>query len=321
MKLNRGTTAVESIELWVKDFLNNKFLNNNNENSKKNYIRAMDRFKEYVKIKEDFKLEEMNNIFFDEYKRFLKDEGYASSSANQFLILLKMLLSFIDDNQEEQDFFKTIKKIDYFNDKEIKNKKLKAFTIEDRDTIIDFITDRIKKNPSFTNIRDFILVTILIYTGVREEELQNIKFSNIKQNPDNEDQYIIELENTKGDYEANVKIKKDFLPWFIIEEHLNNVKEIGGDENSYLCTTKTGKQMITRQIYQTTVNIGKKLGISPCNPHAFRHALGTFIANNPKVADTIGQKMLRHKNINTFLKFYVHTSDKDLSDNIDNIFD
>jgi integrase len=49
----------------------------------------------------------------------------------------------------------------------------------------------------------------------------------------------------------------------------------------------------------------KKLGLPNAGLHAFRHGLGTALADN-KVSPKLVQSILRHADIATTFKFYVH---------------
>lgn len=309
---------IDDLERWTDAFLEDKFTYSENKNTVSNYKRALGHFYEYcLEFQDDYDLDQLNQRFFTGFIRYCKHEmKHSTTSINQFLIIVKMLFRYISvNNFEGHSYLKIIEELKPIKDVKTKNAELKFFGKEDREKIEELIEKKVKgtiyKQPSFTVVRNYLLIKLLMYTGIRVTELCNIKLSDMSEDENHEGKYKIKIHG-KGDYIENVFIKKDYLPEKILTMFKNYVKEYTGDTNPYFAVSKNGKQLHRTQVWKITKSISKECGVEVGNPHSYRHSLATRLVTEENLNPALGQKVLRHKNIDTFMKFYSHVGESDL---------
>jgi site-specific recombinase XerD len=125
----------------------------------------------------------------------------------------------------------------------------------------------------------------LFYTGVRLEELANIKHSD----------YQGQMLRIQG---KGNKVRYVFLPDFLI-------KHVRSNSIDYLFTNQAGQQLAKRSI-QVIINLKVKIaGINKAiTAHSFRRSFATNLDRNGVRLTTI-QKLLGHSNIETTVQ-YIH---------------
>ena len=147
---------------------------------------------------------------------------------------------------------------------------------------------RIEKNPLIYQ-RNSLILDLLFYSGVRVNELINLKHSDFHHNSGRNSIQIL----GKGN-----KFRYVFLPiWLTIQFEPNN--------NSYFFTTAKGKP-IKAEYIRNTINLRtKKAKINKLiTPHTFRRSFATLLHNQGTNLTTI-QKLLGHSHITTTAS-YIH---------------
>ena len=167
--------------------------------------------------------------------------------------------------------------------------------------------DSIRENTRLNLLRTF---TILFYTGMRLNELQDLRIKNIKELLTNE---TVKVLSKKTSSERKLYLTKDFkkqlLPLFDFE--------IEDDENRVICkgsnkNKRTGINSITF-IQQINAYLKSVLG-SGYTSHSFRQGiLSDFGAKGVNIK--IMSKFIGHSDIKTTLK-YVQPTDEDIMQNL-----
>jgi site-specific recombinase XerD len=147
---------------------------------------------------------------------------------------------------------------------------------------------RIEKNQLIYQ-RNSLILDLLFYSGIRVQELINLKHADFQPNSGRNSIQIL----GKGN-----KMRYVFLPiWLTIQFEPNN--------RDYFFTTQRGKQVKAEYI-RNMINLRtKRAGINKLiTPHTFRRSFATLLHNNGTSLTTI-QKLLGHSHITTTAS-YIH---------------
>lgn len=167
-------------------------------------------------------------------------------------------------------------------------------------TLPVFLTkDEVRKllDVSKNHLRDFTILTFLIYTGVRVGELVNLKVEDVNL----EGKYV--KIRGKGDKERLVPLSNELTA--ILSMYMEKKK----NETEYLFESNRRKkfspltiQLMVRK-YAKLANIPKKI-----TPHKLRHTFATLALESGISPITIGE-LLGHSSLNTTMK-YTHVTNK-----------
>ncbi|CRH20175.1 Integrase/recombinase [Carnobacterium maltaromaticum] len=185
--------------------------------------------------------------------------------------------------------------IQTFNDKEIKEmitlaKKLTFFNPKKMDKV------HTGYQTKFTSQRNYLLLLILVDTGLRINEIMNLKEKHINEKE-------IFVENAKGKKDRLVHcsplIYKEYLKYKRVSKNFFEYNEINMDEFVFL--TKEGKQYNYILAERAILKIGNQCQIRKAirvSPHSFRHYFAQKLIRNGTDIYTI-QKLLGHASIKT----------------------
>ena len=208
----------------------------------------------------------------EDYISHLVDERHLKkTSINKILSALKSLYKEMEKNGFDNPFkyielFKVGRNID----------NILKLSFEDIKKIIGLY--KIKGEKEYRNIT--ILYT-LFYTGMRSQELLNLKFKHILVREGN---YYIKLEQTKSgreQYKSVYGILADKLNEY--KNYLQSLYSIDDEEieEQYIFSSsvKNNTQLSYRALYDLVQNFGKLIG-KDISPHNIRHAVATELSIN-----------------------------------------
>ena len=157
------------------------------------------------------------------------------------------------------------------------------------------------------NLRDKILVSLLFECGLRIGEALGIHLSDISLS----DGEITIIHRENNDNDSRVKNKangKVYLPDYLIDLLIEYISsELVDYDTEYLFVNlygnNKGATMTKSNVESLFRRLSKETGIS-VHPHMLRHGFGTM-ASEANIKTEVIQQMMRHKNVNTTMK-YVH---------------
>jgi integrase/recombinase XerD len=118
------------------------------------------------------------------------------------------------------------------------------------------------------NIKHMVLIKILLYTGIRVQELVNIKLTDI-----DFDRYQIRINQGKGNKDRIVPFPEGFRETLML--YTNTEKEKG---SIYLLESNRKKPFTTRGIRKILADYATEAGIQQSmSPHKLRHFLFTWL--------------------------------------------
>lgn len=213
--------------------------------------------------------------------RYCVDEGYIKFDANPCLRVKwmkekKVIIQTFDD-EEIKEILALAKKRTFFKPKK-------------------FDKQHTGYQTRFTNQRDYLLLLILVDTGLRINEVMNLKECHINEKE-------IFVENGKGKKDRIVHcsplVYKEFLKYKRVAKNLFEYNEIGAED--YVFLTKQGKKYNYILAERAILKIGNQCQIRKSiriSPHNFRHYFAQKLVRNGTDLYTI-QKLLGHASIKT----------------------
>lgn len=274
------------------------------KNTKKAYINDI---KDFFGIKntKDLTIEMVRNVTVTDANIFaeqLYEKGLSTSTINRKLQALSKFYSLL--------MRRDIRLVEYnpFDPKEgaVRFKinsysKSKTLTKED----IELMLKELNSDKSIIGLRNRIILYLLLTTGMRRDEIANIRIGQIKQT---QGKYIIEFTG-KGRKERFVVLAKEIKQ--MIDEYLNKRGISYNDKDlplfiSHSTNADPTKPITTETIYQLIKSLSKKAGLDESiSPHDFRHTYVTQSIEMGIPLETI-QDRVGHSDIKTTRR-YDHT--------------
>lgn len=199
-------------------------------------------------------------------------------------------------------FFNFLERESYILENPTEDVKL----LKEKRTIIETFTReqilallRQPDQKTFTGIRDYSILILLLETGVRARELCDIKVDDIKWQ-DN----VIKIDG-KGYKQRHVPIQTT------VKRQLAKYVQIRGDiETEILFVNIDNKPLSKRRIQELCAEYGRKAGINNvrCSPHTFRHTFAKLsVKNGANVFDL--QSVLGHTSLEMVRRYVNMFSD------------
>ncbi len=263
------------------------------DNTELNYEIDLYRFDEYLKMNHKNYLK----IKYEDVSSFiitLQKSGYKSTSINRTISTLRSFYTYLEKEKIiSSNPFNLISNLK--TDKRLPN----YFKYNEYLEMINTLSD------SPLDIRNRLILELLLATGMRVSELSNIKMDTIDFN-NNE----IKVHG-KGNKERIVfygSYAKDAL-----DNYLYNSRNIllNGKESVFLLVNNNGTPLTSRGIRLIIENIVKKASIhSKITPHTFRHTFATMLLNEGCNIKSV-QELLGHASLNT-TGIYTHLTNEEV---------
>lgn len=173
--------------------------------------------------------------------------------------------------------------------------KLPAYFKEEE--LIGYL-DGINEEMDFSILRNYLVIFILYTTGIRRNELINLKISDIN--------FITSSLKVLGkrNKERIIPLSKKVLE--LTDIYIRKREDIFGTTNEYLILTDKGKQAYPKLIYRIVSNELSHITGAKKSPHVLRHTFATHMLNNGAGLNTI-KEILGHANLNS-TQIYTHNS-------------
>lgn len=234
----------------------------------------------------------ISRFYITQYKDHLMENKYAIDTINKKVNSLSSFNHFLIREKYTQDLA-------------VYSKKDKIKVAKGSEAEVEIYTDQEVERILFhlenkkINLRNKLIVHILLYTGLRVGEVVNIKITDI-------DFLTSHLKVVgKGGKMREVPIKSELLSLikFYMETERKDHK-LNGSE--YLLLSQRSESLDRDTINKVLNRIGKELSIK-MYPHKFRHTFCSMLISKG-VAITTVSKIAGHSNIQTTMDYYVNTS-------------
>lgn len=259
----------------------------------KSYETDLRQFSEFcLKQPGDFRPAEITHKLIRTWLVDMVDHGLSPRSINRKISSLKSFFGFmlasgyIESNPMLKILSpKTDKKLPSFVEKENINNLLDMWELKD----------------TFRGWRDFLIIEIFYFTGIRLSELINLKIADVNLN-----ELTIKVlgkRNKERLVPFTAVLKRDVLRYLDLRK-----QETGGyDHNDFLFITQSGKKLypvmvyrIVRSYLQLVTQVEKR------SPHVLRHTFATHMLNNGADLNAI-KELLGHSNLSA-TQVYTHNT-------------
>ena len=238
------------------------------------------KFNNYEKVIKLIELQSFINV--------LKDSGLSTGTLKQVKSVLNMVFNYALKNEYINK--NMIEFLDIGKHKKVLERKI--FTNEE----IKILWDNEGK-------RDIDIILILIYTGLRVNELLTLENTKINI----ECRYIRAGSKTEAGKDRLIPISYKILPLITRYIKLNN---------KYLFQTKTGNFLMYNNYRQNFKKIIKKIGLQEHTIHDTRHTFATLLSNADANKTSI-KNIIGHSDYGITEKIYTHKDIEELKKAID----
>ncbi len=152
------------------------------------------------------------------------------------------------------------------------------------------------------NLRDKVLVTLFLATGLRVSEMHSLNRDTIKFESEIDDSGVERLTGVGLVVGKGSKIRKFYVdePTLLLyAEYLDARK----DDDSPLFLSEQKKRLSVRAIQHMLATWCKRLGVSPIRVHQLRHSFATRLAN-AHISGLVLRDLLGHRSLTTSQRYF-----------------
>lgn len=249
-----------------------------------NYKRYIGRF---IQMTGDKDIEKVVNRDVKLYIKQMQADNFKSKTINLALTSIKSMFNYA----VEEDYVG----LNPIHQKKVNQNDLKSIDIFTDEELIKLCKYN-KSSKLYTKFRDHCIILTFIDSGIRANELVNIKLADI-----HEDYIDIKVTKTKKYRRINIShtLKKALLKLERLRK--SYFEEVDKEPQDYLFVSRTGGQLPRQNINDIIIKACEKCNISrhKAYPHNLRHS---FACNIMKTSDNniyLTSKLLGHTNIQT----------------------
>ena len=197
-------------------------------------------------------------------------------------------------------------------------KELKAIRIESKgktgdtgqvDKIRTYLENEYNRKPNYMNMRNRLIVEIMLNSALRNSELRQLNIDSI--NPNTGEFTVIQKGGNKKNCVLSTKTLKLYND-YMIERN----KMVSKDNSLFLSSYKSRISIagLEKLIHKITSETGQQL-----NPHDLRHISATKYVEAGFSCDEVA-KLLGHSSSNTTFRFYYHQDNQNKKAMADNVW-
>ena len=245
-------------------------------------------YNSYVFKFNDYKIKDIKLIELQSFINTLKDNGLSTGTLKQVKSVLNMVFNYALKNEYINK--NMVEFLDIGKHKKVLDRKI-------------FTNEEIKILWDNKGQRDIDIILILIYSGLRVNELLTLENTQINI----ESRYIRAGSKTVAGKNRLIPISYKILPLITKYIKLNN---------KYLFQSKTGNFLLYNNYRQNFKKIIKKIGLQEHTIHDTRHTFATLLSNADANKTSI-KNIIGHANYGITEKIYTHKDIEELKKAID----
>lgn len=251
--------------------------------------------KQYMGFIEKYGMNPQSPETVKEYKRHLLGLGYKASTVNSYITSIKRFYVYLEENGACKNVAKKVKKVH-----ETKDFKKDCLTVQQAKNVLCTLN-----TEGLTGKRDYALMCLLLYTGLRTIEVSRAQIGDIR----NKGNATVLYVQGKGHAEKDSFVVLPERVQDALNEYLKARPETLTNESPlFACTGNraTNTPLHVKSISRIVKGIFKENGLvsERLTAHSTRHTACTLaLLSGASLQDV--QQMARHQNINTTL-IYSH---------------
>lgn len=271
--------------MYLSDFKN--FIESEKKYSKHTvsaYVNDLEEFNKFLNINSVKLNEKLNYSFVRQWIVELSENGLSTRSINRKISSLKSYFNFLIAINKLN-----VSPLKLHRNLKVEPKIIIPFNEREMDKVFEIFN-----NNSGKLDRDFLIIEILYSTGIRRDELINLKFEDIYF-----EQGLIKVLGKRN--------KERLVP--VLPNLLSKIKNYNSNNsiNSYLFKSKNGKKISPSTIYRIVKKYFRQISSkNKISPHVLRHSFATHMINNGadinSVKEILGHSSLASTQIYTKIK-------------------
>lgn len=271
--------------MYLSDFKN--FIESEKKYSKHTvnaYVNDLEEFNKFLNINRVKLNEKLNYSFVRQWIVELSENGLSSRSINRKISSLKSYFNFLIAINKLN-----VSPLKLHRNLKVEPKIIIPFNEREMDKVFEIFN-----NNSGKLDRDFLIIEILYSTGIRRDELINLKFEDIYF-----EQGLIKVLGKRN--------KERLVP--VLPNLLSKIKKYSSNNSidSYLFKSKNGKKISPSTIYRIVKKYFRQISSkNKISPHVLRHSFATHMINNGadinSVKEILGHSSLASTQIYTKIK-------------------
>lgn len=271
--------------MYLNDFKN--FIESEKKYSKHTvsaYVNDLEEFNKFLNINSVKLNEKLNYSFVRQWIVELSENGLSTRSINRKISSLKSYFNFLIAINKLN-----VSPLKLHRNLKVEPKIIIPFNEREMDKVFEIFN-----NNSGKLDRDFLIIEILYSTGIRRDELINLKFEDIYF-----EQGLIKVLGKRN--------KERLVP--VLPNLLSKIKNYSSNNsiNNYLFKSKNGKKISPSTIYRIVKKYFRQISSkNKISPHVLRHSFATHMINNGadinSVKEILGHSSLASTQIYTKIK-------------------
>jgi integrase/recombinase XerD len=226
--------------------------------------------------------------------------GFGTSSKNLFLSVIKKFFLYVSENNlDSLDLTQSLRKF------KIKREiKLKPRIEENEITrLLNYIEkQKTEGKRVLTTYRNALIFKTFLYTGIRAEELVQLRYSDLVFD-ETIDDYTIKVKG-KGGKERLVYLSRD-----MVEDELDFLLVRHQPSDFIAISTKSGEALAPKRVYELLDRMYRGACVNKRGIHILRHTLARRLVDRNVNLETI-RDILGHSSIGITSDFYAKTNEK-----------
>jgi len=176
--------------------------------------------------------------------------------------------------------------------------------------------DLTSPNDGLVTVRDWFMIELGLFTGLRVEEMRNLKCGDLLLE---EDRSSIIVRKGKGDKKRVVQIGKDFKNTCLAFLRWKRKAGQDVDNDSFLLVSKKG-ELTKRALQKAFKRCAKKASLAAhYSIHSLRHTYACFLYKASNHNLKLVQRQLGHSSIKT-TEVYANLMDSDVKEAVENLY-
>ena len=271
--------------MYLSDFKN--FIESEKKYSKHTvnaYVNDLEEFNKFLKVNSVKLNEKLNYSFVRQWIVALSENGLSTRSINRKISSLKSYFNFLIAIDKLN-----VSPLKLHRNLKVEPKIIIPFNEREMDKVFEIFN-----NNSGKLDRDFLIIEILYSTGIRRDELINLKFEDIYF-----EQGLIKVLGKRN--------KERLVP--VLPNLLSKIKKYSSNNSNtnYLFKSKNGKKISPSTIYRIVKKYFRQISSkNKISPHVLRHSFATHMINNGadinSVKEILGHSSLASTQIYTKIK-------------------
>jgi len=278
------------LKFAYEDFIADRRFNNTTKANVQNYRYLLYPFIEYCLEKGVINVEDVTHIHLRDYLMQCQERGNKPNTINSIILRIRAFYNYlVDEKIVKESITKKVKlqktdvKIDVFTDEQIYQ-------------MLAYYRSLRRRDLSYSSYRGYMLILLLLGTGIRKKEVIMLKWSDI------------DLKNlTMNVYGKNRRYETVFLTEKLVKElsiYRSFCIQHFGHDNEYVFFNRNNTRMTSNSMTLVFRNLKEKMNFKDVrvSTHTFRHTFCHRLAMSGMSVFAI-QKLMRHSDISTSMRY------------------